>query len=129
MQATRRGIWVSKIRSGGNGNAVSCAEHILHLTLSLLRDLAGMRASLHRRLLGQPLGQTLFGKRVVVVGLGDIALELLPRHPAAPHCRPDPSAQCCVVDGARDPRHCQVPGAAAQRNGRSGAGSCSWPYV
>ena len=97
VQATRRGIWVSKIGSRSSGNAASCAEHILHLTLSLLRDVAGMRASLHRRLLGQPLGQTLLGKRVVVVGLGDIALELLPRRP--PACRPhrSPGTFCTLL--------------------------------
>mmetsp|Transcript_5545 Transcript_5545/g.15905 ORF Transcript_5545/g.15905 Transcript_5545/m.15905 type:complete len:365 (+) Transcript_5545:567-1661(+) len=77
--ATRRGIWVSNIKSSGTGNAVSCAEHIIHLTLSLLRNTRGMQQSISDRLIGTPLGQTLFGKRVLVVGLGNITAELLPR--------------------------------------------------
>ena len=103
VQATRRGIWVSKIRSSGTGNAVSCAEHMLHLTLSLLRDVVAMQASLQQRLIGQPLGQTLSGKRVLVIGLGDIALELLPGARALRHARPPsppPLRRCAAHRGA-----------------------------
>lgn len=91
-QATRRGIWVSNIKSSGTGNAVSCAEHIIHLTLSLLRNTRGMQQSISDRLIGTPLGQTLFGKRVLVVGLGNITAELLPRHAQRTTCCPDVAA-------------------------------------
>jgi phosphoglycerate dehydrogenase-like enzyme len=37
MQATELGIWVSNIPSAGTGNAISCAEHALLLTLATLR--------------------------------------------------------------------------------------------
>lgn len=77
--ATRHGIAVSNIPSENTGNAVSCAEHVIHLALSLLRNVAGMKASLNERLIGQPLGQTLFGKRVLIVGCGGIAQALIPR--------------------------------------------------
>jgi lactate dehydrogenase-like 2-hydroxyacid dehydrogenase len=113
-QATQRGIWVSNISSAGMGNALSCAEHIIYLTLALLRRCSLLDVnhvqlevtsvviqwpSLHiaedcQRLpcsapqmaksvaicrIGQPLGQTLAGKRVLVFGLGNIGRELLPR--------------------------------------------------
>lgn len=39
-QATRLGIWVSNIPSADTGNALSCAEHIMYLTLALLRRCA-----------------------------------------------------------------------------------------
>lgn len=79
MQATKHGITVSNIPSDHTGNAVSCAEHVIHLALSLLRNVAGMKASLDACLIGQPLGQTLFGKRVLIVGGGGIAQALIPR--------------------------------------------------
>lgn len=77
--ATRHGIWVSNIPSAGMGNALSCAEHIFYLTLALLRSAPQMAESVAHRHIGQPLGQTLSGKRVLVFGMGNIALELLPR--------------------------------------------------
>lgn len=79
MQAAKHGITVSNIPSDHTGNAVSCAEHVIHLALSLLRNVTGMEASLHDRFIGQPLGQTLFGKRVLIVGAGGIAQALIPR--------------------------------------------------
>lgn len=77
--ARGHGITVSNIPSADTGNAVSCAEHIIHLILSLLRDVHAMRDSLRNRLIGQPLGQTLYMKKVLVVGLGAIGQALLPR--------------------------------------------------
>lgn len=38
-----------------------------------------MAASVASRRIGTPLGQTLAGKRVLVFGLGNIGVELLPR--------------------------------------------------
>lgn len=77
--ASKRGIAVSNIPSDGTGNALSCAEHALFLMLSLLRDMPRCQAAFQKRLLGEPCGETLFGKRVLVLGYGNIARELIPR--------------------------------------------------
>ncbi|KAK9830334.1 hypothetical protein WJX72_011101 [[Myrmecia] bisecta] len=77
--ATERGIWVSNIPSTGTGNALSCAEQAIYLMLALLRDAHGMAESIQQHRLGVPLGQTLFGKTVLIVGFGNIAMELVPR--------------------------------------------------
>lgn len=53
-----------------SGNAVSTAEHAIHLLLSLLRRPQEMDAVLRARVLGSPLGATVHGKRVLVVGFG-----------------------------------------------------------
>eukprot|EP00887_Chlorella_sp_A99_P000709 scaffold5.g709.t1 len=77
--ATELGIWVANIHSAGTGNAISCAEHAIFLMLATLRDTTEMAASIAMRRLGQPLGQTLYGKCVLVVGFGNIAKELIVR--------------------------------------------------
>lgn len=46
---------------------------------AVLRSAPQMAESVANRHIGQPLGQTLAGKRVLVFGMGNIALELLPR--------------------------------------------------
>ena len=79
LQATERGIWVSNIPSDTCANALSCAELAIYLLLGLLRQANEMRRSIQSQTLGWPLGQTLFGKRVLIVGFGGIARELVPR--------------------------------------------------
>ncbi|KAK9798534.1 hypothetical protein WJX73_010930 [Symbiochloris irregularis] len=77
--ATERGIWVSNIPSQATGNALACAEMAIYLSLACLRQQHEMAASLQNQRLGVPLGETLFGKTVLVVGFGNIAKELVPR--------------------------------------------------
>ncbi|CAL5221445.1 g3635 [Coccomyxa viridis] len=77
--ATLRGIHVSNIPSEGTGNALSCAEMAVYLTLACLRSAPSMADSIQHCRVGVPLGKTLFGKRVLVVGFGGIAKELIPR--------------------------------------------------
>ena len=72
-------LQVSNIPSGGTGNAASCAEHAIFLALALLRDQHEMAASIRGRRVGVPLGQTLLGKSVLLIGYGNIAKELVPR--------------------------------------------------
>ncbi|BDA43435.1 Glyoxylate reductase [Coccomyxa sp. Obi] len=77
--ATERGIWVSNIPSEGTGNALSCAEMAIYLTLACLRSANACAESINERRVGVPLGRTLFGKTVLIVGFGGIAKELVPR--------------------------------------------------
>ena len=83
--ATARRIWVSNIPSQATGNALSCAEMAIYLTLACLRSANAMAASIRERRVGLPLGRTLFGCSVLIVGFGGIAKELVPRcaHAAA----------------------------------------------
>ena len=83
MQATSRGIHVSNIPSEGTGNALSCAEMAIYLTLACLRSAPSMADSIQHGRVGVPLGKTLFGKRVLIVGFGGIAKELVPRYVAS----------------------------------------------
>lgn len=46
MQAASQGIHVARIPSHGTGNAMSCAEHALYLTLALLRNQNEMAKSI-----------------------------------------------------------------------------------
>ncbi|GMH34351.1 hypothetical protein BSKO_02185 [Bryopsis sp. KO-2023] len=77
-KALQMGIRVANIPGHGTGNAMSCAEHALYLTLALLRDQNGMRASLENRVLGAPTGEMLAGKTVMIIGFGGIAQQLIP---------------------------------------------------
>ena len=79
VQATRLGIWVSNIPSAGTGNAASCAEHAVYLMLATLRHHHEMAASIAQRRLGAPMGFTLLGRSVLVLGFGNIAKELVVR--------------------------------------------------
>ena len=79
LQATERGIWVSNIPSSACANALSCAEMAIYLMLALLKQAALMQHSIQSQQLGTPMGQTLMGKRILVIGFGNIARELIPR--------------------------------------------------
>jgi phosphoglycerate dehydrogenase-like enzyme len=76
---TRLGIWLSNIPTQRTPNALSCAEHAIFLTLAALRQHNAMLRSVVDGKLGAPLGQTLFGKTVLVVGFSGIGQELVPR--------------------------------------------------
>ncbi|CAK9856119.1 unnamed protein product, partial [Sphagnum jensenii] len=74
--ATRAGIKVAKIPSAGTGNALSCAEHSIYLILSLLRYQKEMAETFEAKRLGGPVGETLYGKTVLILGYGNIGKEL-----------------------------------------------------
>jgi phosphoglycerate dehydrogenase-like enzyme len=80
MEAARiRGIPVRNIPAADTGNAVAVAEAaILHL-LALLRQFPRLRANVRERLVGQPVGSTLEGKTVTVLGTGAIGASLITR--------------------------------------------------
>ena len=82
---------MSNIPSEGTGNALSCAEMAIYLTLACLRSAPSMADSIQQGRVGVPLGQTLFGKRVLIVGFGGIAKELVPRY----------AATVCIADVVR----------------------------
>lgn len=77
--ATQAGISVAKIPSDLCDNASSCAEHIIYLTMALMRDQKGMAESLEQRLLGQPIGKTISGSEFLIYGYGGIASKLIPK--------------------------------------------------
>ncbi|CAM6034593.1 unnamed protein product [Sphagnum compactum] len=77
--ATRAGIKVAKIPSAGTGNALSCAEHSIYLILSLLRYQKEMAETFEAKRLGGPVGETLYGKTVLILGYGNIGKELANR--------------------------------------------------
>ncbi|KAA6423439.1 MAG: D-3-phosphoglycerate dehydrogenase [Trebouxia sp. A1-2] len=79
-EATEQGIWVSNIPSSATGNALSCAEHAIYLMMATLRQQNAMRESIQQGRVGVPVGETLFGKSVLIVGFGNIAKELKPFH-------------------------------------------------
>jgi phosphoglycerate dehydrogenase-like enzyme len=68
--ATRAGVWVARIPSGGTGNAESVAEHALLLMLALARKLRQTAAAMRDGRLGEPAGSALAGKTACIVGIG-----------------------------------------------------------
>lgn len=73
------GIPVANIPAAETGNAVAVAEAaVMHLLL-LLRSFPQLQASVRRRVVGQPIGITLEGKTVTVLGVGAIGQALVPR--------------------------------------------------
>ncbi len=77
--ATQNGIWVARIPSAESGNAVSVAEHVLLLMLTLSRRMAEAHQSLIDGQIGAPIGQALAGKTVCIIGLGGIGRALARR--------------------------------------------------
>eukprot|EP00210_Caulerpa_lentillifera_P007178 g6868.t1 len=76
--ASSRGIWVGNIPSNECSNALSCAEHAIYLTMAVLRRQGEMQRAVKNEKLGYPVGQTLFGKRVLLIGFGGIGKKLIP---------------------------------------------------
>ncbi|XP_048331308.2 uncharacterized protein LOC125422894 [Ziziphus jujuba] len=64
--ATKSGIKVGRIPSGATGNAASCAEMAIYLILGLLRKQKELETSVKQRMLGEPIGETLLGKTVII---------------------------------------------------------------
>ncbi|XP_074378856.1 uncharacterized protein LOC141720379 isoform X2 [Apium graveolens] len=77
--ATTHGIKVAKIPSAKTGNAASCAEMAIYLMLGLLRKQNEMESSVKKKIVGQPVGETLLGKTVFIMGFGDIGFQLAKR--------------------------------------------------
>ncbi|KAG8660833.1 hypothetical protein MANES_02G199700v8 [Manihot esculenta] len=77
--ATRCGIKVARIPGHNTGNAASCAEMAIYFILGLLRKQNEMQLSVKQKKLGVPVGQTLLGKTVYILGFGNIGIELAKR--------------------------------------------------
>ncbi|KAJ6848229.1 uncharacterized protein M6B38_273270 [Iris pallida] len=77
--ATRHNILVARIPGSSSGNAASCAEMAIYLMLGLLKKQKEMEIAVKQKELGTPVGETLFGKTVYILGLGAIGLELAKR--------------------------------------------------
>ncbi|XP_050375780.1 uncharacterized protein LOC126793333 [Argentina anserina] len=77
--ATKFGIKVARIPSHATGNAASCAEMAIYLMLGLLRKQNEMQTSIKQRMLGGPIGETLLGKTVFILGYGNIGMDLAKR--------------------------------------------------
>ncbi|KAG5562885.1 hypothetical protein RHGRI_005576 [Rhododendron griersonianum] len=77
--ATEHGIKVARIPGGATGNAASCAEMAIYLMLGLLRKQNEMQIAVKQKKLGEPIGETLFGKTVFIMGFGNIGIDLAKR--------------------------------------------------
>ncbi|WP_108126937.1 2-hydroxyacid dehydrogenase [Saccharospirillum mangrovi] len=77
--AERAGVAVANVPTAGSGNADSVAELAMYLMLALLRRAPEHAQTLAAGLMGQPTGQSLFGKRVGLVGFGAIGQALSQR--------------------------------------------------
>ncbi|XP_075519017.1 uncharacterized protein LOC142552957 isoform X1 [Primulina tabacum] len=77
--ATNRGIKVARIPSNATGNATSCAEMAIYLMLGLLRKQYDMQIAVRQKQLGNPVGDTLLGKTVFLMGFGNIGIHLAKR--------------------------------------------------
>ncbi|KAI4331841.1 hypothetical protein L6164_016796 [Bauhinia variegata] len=74
--ATKRGIKVARIPSAVTGNSASCAEMAIYLMLGLLRKQNEMQIAVQRKMLGYPIGETLLGKTIFILGFGNIGMDL-----------------------------------------------------
>ncbi|XP_062230763.1 uncharacterized protein LOC133928448 isoform X2 [Phragmites australis] len=77
--ATEHEIKVARIPGSTTGNAVSCAEMAIYLTLSVLRKQKEMDTAVNRKDLGIPVGETIFGKTILILGFGAIGVEVAKR--------------------------------------------------
>ncbi|CAL5066112.1 unnamed protein product [Urochloa decumbens] len=77
--ATEQKIKVARIPGSMTGNAVSCAEMAIYLTLGVLRKQKLMDTAVNQKDLGSPTGETIFGKTVLILGFGAIGLEIAKR--------------------------------------------------
>jgi phosphoglycerate dehydrogenase-like enzyme len=78
--ATELGVWVSRIPGDAGGNADSVAELALLQMLALTRRLDQAREALwNQRWEQRPLGGTLLGSTILIVGLGSIGEALVAR--------------------------------------------------
>lgn len=78
--ATQRRIYVANVPGHeGAGNAASVSEHAIFLMLALARKYPEARENVEKRILGilgAPIGTSLMGKTVAILGVGSIGAEL-----------------------------------------------------
>ena len=79
LAARKRGIRVANVPTDSCANADSVAELGIYMMIGLSRNFRGMAASFANRRIGEPLGTTLMGKTVGIVGLGGIGKALAKR--------------------------------------------------
>lgn len=77
--ASRHGIYVANVPSGETANADSVAELAILLMLALARRWGRAQENLRARRVGAPVGTTLMGKTVTIVGFGGIGRVLARR--------------------------------------------------
>ncbi|KAM0940225.1 putative (S)-sulfolactate dehydrogenase [Dioscorea sansibarensis] len=77
--ATKHNIKVARIPGQTCGNSASCAEMLIYLMLGLLRKKTEMEVAIKQKILGQPIGDTLQGKTVFIMGFGAIGVDLAKR--------------------------------------------------
>lgn len=78
--ATQRGIYVANVPGHeGAGNAASVSEHAIFLMLALARQYPQAQKNVQQRVLGAPLGTSLMGKTVAILGVGSIGAQLATR--------------------------------------------------
>jgi phosphoglycerate dehydrogenase-like enzyme len=77
--ASRHGIYVANVPSGETANADSVAELAILLMLALARRWSRAQENLRVRRVGAPVGTTLMGKTVAIVGFGGIGRVLARR--------------------------------------------------
>ncbi|KAL0282820.1 UNVERIFIED_CONTAM: protein, chloroplastic [Sesamum angustifolium] len=77
--ATKHGIKVARIPGDATGNAASCAEMAIYQMLGLLRKQYEMQVAVRQKKLGEPVGETLLGKTIFILGYGNIGIHLAKR--------------------------------------------------
>ncbi len=77
--ASRCGVYVANVPSGETANADSVAELAILLMLALARRWRRAQENLRARRVGAPVGTTLMGKTVAIVGFGGIGRALARR--------------------------------------------------
>jgi phosphoglycerate dehydrogenase-like enzyme len=77
--ASRHGVYVANVPSDETANADSVAELAILLMLALARRWARAQENLRERRVGAPVGTTLMGKTVTIVGFGGIGRTLAKR--------------------------------------------------
>lgn len=75
--AAERGIEVRNVPAADTGNAVAVAELVIFHLLALLRQFQRAAAGVGQRRVGEPVGLTLEGKTVTVLGTGAIGTRVL----------------------------------------------------
>lgn len=77
--ATKQKIRVARIPGSTTGNAIACAEMAIYLTLGVLRKQKEMDTAVVQKDLGLPVGETIFGKTILILGFGAIGFEVAKR--------------------------------------------------
>ncbi|KAM3256434.1 hypothetical protein ACQJBY_049100 [Aegilops geniculata] len=77
--ATEQKIKVARIPGSTTGNAIACAEMAIYLTLGVLRKQKEMDTAVIQKDLGLPVGETIFGKTILILGFGAIGMEIAKR--------------------------------------------------